>query len=286
MQFAITSLTFLKGNAMLVSGSRSGNLRVWNVDGTKTHGEIVKKEVICVTGAHNQAITAIQQGPQVKDGGSSSVSFSSASEDGKVLSFSIPVEKNIITPSCLNVVNHGIANRYIVDKDQVSVTALACLNMPEKNAQDMLITGTTHSSGNINVLKTPSIPAQGQSDALVLHRQAMEEESLTLYAIAEKLSNGGGVESRNRKLQMKSYKNVFLGCDLVSYLVDNEYAASREDAIALGNVLATHLSLFTCVTMKGKVLADDAKSYCRFTCEFSNDSDPKKKTFNKSSTVI
>ena len=109
---------------------------------------------------------------------------------------------------------------------------------------------------------------QPQRDALLLYRQAMEEESLTLYAIAEKISNGG-VESRNRKLQMMTYKDVFVGKDVVSYLVDNEYAASRNDAVDLGRVLATHLSLFECATKKGKPLEDDTKSYYRWSIDFS-----------------
>jgi len=268
MQFAITSLTFLQGNAMFVSGSKSGNLRVWKVKGKKKNGETVCKEEICITGAHRLPITTIQQGPEVNSV-DDIISFSSASEDGKVLSFSVPVAKiGKSNPSCYNVVDHGISDRYSVGADPTCVTALACLGMPN-NAQEVLITGSTNSNGKINVLKSPTTPMQGpRNDALVLHRLGMEEESLTLYAIAEKICSKDGVESRNRKLQMKSYKNCFVGEDVVTYLVANEYAVSRYDGTILGNILATHLSLFECVTKKGKMLEDNAKSYYRFSSEF------------------
>ena len=61
---------------------------------------------------------------------------------------------------------------------------------------------------------------------------------------------------------MKSYPSCFLGKDVVSYLVDHKYAASKKDAVDLGHVLASHLSLFECVSKKGtKLLVDDAKSF-------------------------
>jgi len=60
---------------------------------------------------------------------------------------------------------------------------------------------------------------------------------------------------------MKSYPSCFLGKDVVSYLVDHKYAASKKDAVDLGRVLASHLSLFECVSKKGKLLVDDAKSF-------------------------
>lgn len=266
MQFAITSLTFLQGNAMFASGSKSGNLRVWKAEGTKTSGEIVKKEVICITGAHTRAITVVEQGPRVGDDGSN-LSFSSASEDGKVLSFAIPVAK-VGSPSCFNVVNHGIADRYFFDADPIGVSALACLPMPG-NAGDVLVTGSTK-GGSLNLLKRPEALRPGPKvDALLLYRQAMEEESLMLYDIAEKITKADAVESRNRKLNLRTFKNVFLGEDVVSYLVDNGYAASRKDAVDLGCVLATHLSLFECVTKKCKHLEDDAKSFYRWSSEFT-----------------
>eukprot|EP00581_Thalassiosira_minuscula_P000327 CAMPEP_0183741872 /NCGR_PEP_ID=MMETSP0737-20130205/63318_1 /TAXON_ID=385413 /ORGANISM="Thalassiosira miniscula, Strain CCMP1093" /LENGTH=854 /DNA_ID=CAMNT_0025977353 /DNA_START=73 /DNA_END=2637 /DNA_ORIENTATION=+ len=276
MQFAITSLCFLQGNAMFVSGSKIGNLRVWSVDGSKTNGETVNKELICITGAHNMAVTTIRQGPRVEENGSNAnLSFSSAADDGKVLSFAIPVAKiGSCNPSCFNVVNHGIANRYLADSDPIGVSSLECLSMPG-SANDILLSGCAN-NGSINLLMPPDSPRKGtQNDALLLYRQAIEQESLTLYAIAEKMSKGG-VESRNRKLQMRTYKNVFLGKDAVSYLVENGYAASRNDAIALGRVLATHLSLFECATKRGKLLEDDTKSFYRWTDDFLNGSKKEK----------
>lgn len=274
-KFAITSLSFLQGNEMFVSGSKSGNLRVWKVEGKKTDGETIKKEVICITGAHTGAIMAVRQGPRLSkdDDDNATLSFSSASEDGKVLSFAIPVAKiGKCNPSCFNVVNHDIANRYFVDTQSIGISALDCLVMPGK-VKDVVVTTSTN-NGSINLLRRVGAPKEGtQGDALIRYRQAMEEESLTLYAIAEQIcKDAEAVESRNRKLNMKTYKNVFTGQDVVSYLVDNEYAASREDAVDLGCVMVTHLSLFERVskTCQGtKRLEDDAKSFYKWSSEFS-----------------
>jgi len=233
---------------------------VWNADGTRTTGETINKEVICITGAHSKSITAIVQGPRVED---NKLAFSSAAEDGKVLSFAVPkATAGGCNPNCFCAVNHGIVNRYF-PVDPISVTALACVGMPS-GTHDVLISCTTGSNGSIHALKSPKAPFQGlQNDALILHRQAIEDESLTLYAIAQRLSTE--VETRNRKLQLKSYKSCFVGKDAVSFLVDNEYAASREDAVDLGRVLASHLSLFECVTKSGKLLEDSNKAYYRFS---------------------
>ena len=142
MQFAITSLTFLQGNTLFVSGSRSGNLRVWKVDGTKSSGDTILKEEICITGAHSLPVTAVVQGPQVND----SLSFSSASEDGKVLSFAIPATKvGSCNPCCFNVVNHGIAYRYFSSDPMMSLTALSCLSA-SKSTPDVLLSATTGSN--------------------------------------------------------------------------------------------------------------------------------------------
>lgn len=270
MQFAITSLTFLQGNELFVSGSKVGNLRVWKVDGTRANGETVNKEEICITGAHNLAITAIEEGPQL-NGSVKSLTFSSASEDGKVLSFAIPAAKvGSCNPCCFNAVNLGIANRYFVGTDPAPATALACLGK-SNTGEDLLISGGTKAA--LNILKPPGPPKQGQqNDALVLYRQAMEEESLTLNAIGEKICKEEAIESRNRKLQMKSYKDCFLGSDAISFLVDNQHAASRKDAVDLGRVLATHLTLFECVSKKGKMLEDDKKSYYRWSSDVTGGS--------------
>merc|ERR1712127_889211 len=101
----------------------------------------------------------------------------------------------------------------------------------------------------------------------------MEEESLTLYAIAEAICASEAVEVKDRKVHMKTHKNVFRGKDAVSFLVDNKYAATRDDAMDLGRVLGTHLSLFECVTKKCKELNDDSKAYYRWTCD-STDARP------------
>ena len=264
---------------MFVSGSRSGDMRVWRVGTTKTSSSVYKEE-ICIGGAHTSRITSLQQGPTNEK---SSLSFSSASDDGKVLSFSLPATSTKKgTPRCFNAVHHGIANRYFPELEHISVTALACV---EGDDTQMLISGTSNTNGSINVLQPSQLTTPGNQldDALILHRRQIEEETLTLYSMANKLSQG--IECKTRKKNMKTYKNCFLGSDAVSYLVDNNFAASREDACALGHVLATHLCLFDCVTKSGKFLTDDSSSYYRFADDEVEDDVRKSKTMKKWSTA-
>ena len=279
MSFGITSLTFLRENTMFVSGSRSGDMRVWKVGTTKTSSSVYKEE-ICISGAHTSRITSLQQGPTNEK--SSLLSFSSASDDGKVLSFSLPATSTKKgTPRCFNAVHHGIANRYFPELEHISVTALTCV---EGDGTQMLISGTSNTNGSINVLQPSQLTTPGNQldDALILHRRQIEEETLTLYSMADKLSKG--IECKTRKKNMKTYENCFLGSDAVSYLVDNNFAASREDACALGHVLATHLCPFDCVTKSGKFLEDNG-SYYRFADDVVEDDVRKSKTMKKWSTA-
>lgn len=128
------------------------------------------------------------------------------------------------------------------------------------------MTGTV--GGDLNVLEAPGAPKGGkENDAMRVYLRSAEEESLTLHSIGRRLRDGG-VESRSRKLKLLTYKDCFLGSDLVTYLVDNGHAATRRDAIDLGQVLATHLSLFRCVTKKCKRdVEDSAKCFYRFTAD-------------------
>jgi len=257
-------------------------MRVWKVGTTKTSSSVYKEE-ICISGAHTLRITSLQQGPTVEK--ASLLSFSSASDDGKVLSFSLPATSTKKgTPRCFNAVHHGIANRYFPELEHISVTALACLSTSGDSSQ-ILISGTSSTNGSINVLQPSQLTKSGNQldDALILHRRQIEEETLTLYSIANKLSKG--IECKTRKKNMKTYKNCFLGSDAVSYLVDKNFAASREDACALGHVLATHLCLFDCVTKSGKFLEDDASSYYRFADDVEEDDVRKSKTMKKWSTA-
>lgn len=261
--FGIASLTFLDGNALFVSGSKGGDLRVWKTAGTSESkkGEIVSKEVVCITGAHSQPVKAIVRGPRLneEDG---TLSFSSASEDGKTLSFAVPAAPSGGNSRCFSVINHGIANRYFPDEDKISVTALACLTTSAK--KDRLVTGSTD-GGSINLLMATNKPKQGE-DALLGYRRDMEEEKLVLQNIAEEMmSSESGVECQDRKKRMMTYKETILGEDVVSYLLDNGYAATRKDGIELGRILATHLELFECVSKKGRELEDTRKLYYRWS---------------------
>merc|ERR1712238_576592 len=102
-QLAITSLSFLQGNGMFVCGSKAGSLRVWKAGGSRQAGETVEKEEVLITGAHSSGIVAVQTGPRVKES-EDHLSFSSAAEDGKLLSFTIPAARaGSCEPFCFNV---------------------------------------------------------------------------------------------------------------------------------------------------------------------------------------
>ena len=248
---------------MFACGSKGGDLRVWKVEGTKQVGETAKKEVAVITGAHSSSIVAVRRGPRAEEN-SDDLFFSSAEEDGNVLSFAISrAETGRCQPSCLNVVDHNIADRYVPDPDPVCVSTLACIDFSGK---DKLITGTN--DGRIHLLSPPeSVPGH---DALLGYRRDTEEESLTLRAIAEEACSAGGVATHDRKHTARTYKNVFLGRDFVSHLVDRKHALSRKDALDLARILAAKFSLFQCVTKKDKLLEDDGKSFYRWSDEFSH----------------
>jgi len=263
MRLGITSLAFLQGNFLFVSGSKGGDLRVWKIDGTKQVGETVKKEAALVKGAPSAGIVAVQQGPQTKDE-ETELSFSFAAEDGKVLSFAVPVGKRgTCKPRCFDVFDHRLAERYMVDAEPACTGALVRVHIEGK---DMLVSGTD--DGRIHLL-SPHRGKRGH-DALLHHHQVMEEEARTLRAIAEACA-AGGVETSDRIHMARTYKNVFLGKDLISYLVNQAHAASREDAVVLAHILEVNLSLFQCATKKGQPLEDSTKPFYRWSGHFAAD---------------
>ena len=255
MSLGITTLAFVDEN-YFVTGSRAGHIRVWVTEGTKREGEVSNEAAVSITGAHSGRVTRLQKGPPLPG---FHVSFSSASSDGKTLSFAFKkVATGNETPKCFNVVNHNIANRYSLDHEDISVTVLAPVVLLEN--QVALLTAT--SNGYVNLVESPkSIPSV---DALIEYRTRIEQESLNLRHIAHQLSRG--IESKCRKVNVKSYKDCFNGYDAVTFLVENQFAATRKDAVDLSQVLATHLAVYSCI--KGRCLVDSPGSLCRFQPEY------------------
>lgn len=70
------------------------------------------------------------------------------------------------------------------------------------------------------------------------------EHSLSDIAKAFK----SGVDVRDRKYLLKTYKDCFVGEAAVDFLVDGGYAETREDAVILGRALAYQYMLFEHVT--------------------------------------
>ena len=46
-----------------------------------------------------------------------------------------------------------------------------------------------------------------------------------------------GIEIKNRKYHMKTFKNCFIGSEAVTWLVDNQWVPNRQEAVLLGNFL-------------------------------------------------
>ena len=203
MNFSITSLSFLSED-LFVSGTRRGVLRLWKVDNDN--------DLVSIKGAHTGEVTGIKSGCfEKKNRTEKYVTFSTASSDGKVLSFAVTLGKDDKgKPVCYHQVHHGITSRYVSNRNCVSVEALECVEIPNTNSKGprkALI--STCSRGDLNVLTTPLISVSKAQDALVLYRKRIEEEALTLHTLAPDLLNC--VESRDRKKNLMTYKDCFLG---------------------------------------------------------------------------
>ena len=261
MNFSITSLTFLCED-VFVSGSRGGSLRLWNVNSGK--------ELASINGAHSDTIVGIKLGTieQRRKSKDKILVFSSASLDGKVLTFSASIKENEkCKPLCYHVVNHSITSRYFSDCKAHTVEALECIGLQNTASCDVRnVMVSTSSGGDINILNADMFPNEGFQDALLIYHQQMEEEALTLHTVAPALMNG--VEIKDRKRKMMKYKNCFLGSDAVSYLVDKGHALTRTDALNLGRILAGHFNLFKLASHSGRdKLLDDDDEFYRFTDE-------------------
>ena len=76
--------------------------------------------------------------------------------------------------------------------------------------------------------------------------EAGEELASSLEAIASSFRDG--VDLRDRKYLLKTYKNCFVGREAVTFLVSSGHAETREDAVALGRALESQAHLFEHVT--------------------------------------
>jgi WD40 repeat protein len=204
MDSSITALRFIS-DEIFVSGSRGGCLQVWNVDS--------EKDLIGINGAHSGEIVDIKLGSfeQKKKGSIPRAVFSSASEDGKVLSWNVTLAKNEkAKPLCFDVVNHSIDSRYLSNREARTVSGIECIDIPNTSSCDVRkVMFSTTSNGDIHLLRVKLLPDVESQDALLLHRERIEEEAITLHSIAPDLMNS--VEIKDRKKHMLKYKLCFVG---------------------------------------------------------------------------
>lgn len=66
------------------------------------------------------------------------------------------------------------------------------------------------------------------------------EEDHTMSELAAELK--ANLKLKDRRYHLQTYKQVFLGKEVVDYLVNKGHAADREDAVQLGRALQPHLS--------------------------------------------
>ncbi len=88
--------------------------------------------------------------------------------------------------------------------------------------------------------------------------ETMEDSTLVnLYRISESLRAG-------LLLTDKMHGRCVRGCDVVSYILSEDYTPSRESALALGREMVKKLKLLKHVTDAQKLLLDDADEYYIF----------------------
>ena len=62
-----------------------------------------------------------------------------------------------------------------------------------------------------------------------------DEDEGYVNAVAQKLK--AGLEIKDRRWRLRTYKQVFLGTDAVNFFLSNNYAANVTDAVLLGSEL-------------------------------------------------
>lgn len=94
--------------------------------------------------------------------------------------------------------------------------------------------------------------SEQHSEAILTLNQAEDcpslssEQSLSLPDVAQKVIRG--VQVRDRRYKLRTYRKCFVGSELVDFLVQARISASRDDAIELGNQLMREANLFEHVT--------------------------------------
>ena len=73
-----------------------------------------------------------------------------------------------------------------------------------------------------------------------------DKEGTNLHIIARKLQLG--VKVKDRKYRLKTYSSCAVGCEMVDFIVQARFAASREDAVEIGQRLMDEMQLFEHVT--------------------------------------
>ncbi|CAJ1959307.1 unnamed protein product [Cylindrotheca closterium] len=80
-----------------------------------------------------------------------------------------------------------------------------------------------------------------------------------LSEIAEEMKRR--IKVKKHKHRLKTYKNAFLGTEVVDFLTSNGYAYSRSDGVTLGRRLAKELKLFEPVVVQEDELKDEPLLY-------------------------
>jgi hypothetical protein len=98
----------------------------------------------------------------------------------------------------------------------------------------------------------------GLHQASELGSDPTQADGAFLQDIAEQLLRGVCVA--DRAWHLKRYRNVFVGCEAVDFLVQSRLAPGRDEAVELGRRLEEELKLFCHVT-KGHAFKDEYKFY-------------------------
>jgi len=136
-----------------------------------------------------------------------------------------------------------------------------CENPKEKHTWFKLLQETVKAAKSIKMRKEDDEEMPLELTKLPLDPVTITEKELR--ALVSRLLGTKGITIKNRKLKLKTYKNCFVGKDLVTWLYENKIAEDRKKAEQIGQKLIEFNYMKHAAEENG-ALKDDANSPYRF----------------------
>jgi len=173
--------------------------------------------------------------------------------------FELETDVLIVSATYLEHAEHEISLLLENRKDEKRAWMIFFENGPEKNAWLKVLQETinTEKKKKLGKLDAITIPTE------LFHldtRMIREKDLRTLLTL---VLSPSGISIKNRKVRLKTYKNCFLGKDLVNWLCDNEITADRQSAIIIGQKFID-LKYIKHAAEENGTFKDDSNSPYRF----------------------